>query len=140
MTDIQVEFLNIIQSHFTVIILFFMGYISKYNIKRFPFMITDRFTKQNSSLIVIAFTVILIYSLYNFMVTGFIVILFLFFLFFWGGANLKIYYNLKVIPIMYIKQPHIKLFCARTLLSITYIYASKYRFIANVSFKQILNL
>lgn len=84
MTDIQVEILNIIQSHFTVIILFFMGYISKYNIKRFPFMITDRFTKQNSSLIVIAFTVILIYSLYNFMVTGFIVILFLLF---WGGGG-----------------------------------------------------
>lgn len=86
MTDIQVEYLNIIQSHFTVIILFFMGYISKYNIKRFPFMITDRFTKQNSSLIVIAFTVILIYSLYNFMVTGFIVILFL--LFFGGGGQI----------------------------------------------------
>lgn len=79
MTDIQVECLNIIQSHFTIILVFLMVYISKDNIERFPFMITDRFTKQNNSLPLKASTAILIYRLHNFTLTSFIVILFLYF-------------------------------------------------------------
>lgn len=130
----MLSFFNIIQSHSHGIYVFNELYIKKI-IERIPFMITDSFTKQNNSLPFRASTAILIYSLYNFKVTSFIVILFLYFAKFKDLLQFKSNNNHLRIHTD-IKQPHKKLFCARILLPIT--YAIKYGFIAHVSFKQIL--
>lgn len=101
-----------------------MSCISKHYIEMFLFMIIHWFKKENNSLPLKTFTDNLINILYNFKVTTFIVIYFL------SLSILKMCYskstsnNNQVSSLFYIKQPHMKLFCARMLLPIT--YATKY--------------